>query len=369
MKLLQVIETGGGGSGRHFLDLVAGLAERGHDLTTVYSPVRAEPAFVSDLHDIGGIAVHAVPMRRAVTLQDAADYLALRRLVVRLGRFEIAHGHSSKAGALVRMLPRRLAKARVYTPHALRTMDPTLGRAGRMVYGGIEAALARRTDALIAVSPEEAAHAASLGGPPPRVIVNGVAPRAFLPQATARAHLGLSPDALVVGLVGRLSRQKDPELFVAAIRRAAERLPALVGVLIGDGELRADLERAASGAPVVFAGWQNDAAALLPAFDLFAMTSRYEAMPYVLIEALHAGLPILTTRVGGAEATVLPGRNGTIVPVGVTAEALADALVQLLSDVGSLTAMAHASHELAARFTRDAMVDQTEAVYRSILPN
>lgn len=116
-------------------------------------------------------------MRRAPGPSDLPSFRAISRIIRGAGPFDVIHGHSSKAGALTRLRLPGPHVPRVYTPHAFRTMDPTLGRGGRLIYGGIESLLAWFfTDQLVTVSEDEFAHALSLGLPQERmsVIVNGV---------------------------------------------------------------------------------------------------------------------------------------------------------------------------------------------------
>jgi glycosyltransferase involved in cell wall biosynthesis len=143
------------------------------------------------------------------------------------------------------------------------------------------------------------------------------------PQARrrARAALGLPADALgdsdvpVVGAVGRLTYQKAPEDFVAAI--AALGRPDAIGVWVGGGEL-ADrvgrLARQLSGPRVILAGERADVLDVLPAFDVFALTSRYEGLPTVIVEAMICGVPVVATAVNSVPDIVVPGETGLLVP-------------------------------------------------------
>lgn len=178
LRLLEVLEPSGGGSGRHMLDLCRGMIARGHHVEAVYSPLRAEEGFVRELKSLGLAAVHSVDMARSPGLSDIPAHRALTRIIGR-DRFDIIHGHSSKAGALTRLRLPGVHIPRVYTPHAFRTMDPGLGRLGHLIYGGIETLLARAfTDKLICVSEDEHRHALALGMPAEKlsVVVNGAAP-------------------------------------------------------------------------------------------------------------------------------------------------------------------------------------------------
>lgn len=368
LKIALILETSGGGSGRHVLDLAAGLAGRGHAVTVIWAPDRAQDDFVTQLQALEGVRALALPMRRAVGLHDLRARKALAALLRAEGPFDILHGHSSKAGALLRLLGGGIPGARIYTPHAFRTMDPGLSGAPRMIYGLIERLLAPRADRIIAVSGAEKAHAESLGIAPARVavVVNGVRLPDHADRAGARAAMGLNDDQIAVGFIGRLEPQKDPLRFVSAMARAVTDAPALRGVVIGDGPLRAGAEAAAPAGALRFLGWQ-DGPALIPGLDIFCMTSRYEAMPYTLLEALHAGVPIVTTDVGGAAETVVEGQNGHILPLDSDSAAIGAALAGLAADNARRAGFGQASRQMAQRRSIDAMVDGTLAVYEAAL--
>ncbi|MDO9415987.1 glycosyltransferase family 4 protein [Pararhizobium sp.] len=371
LRLLQVLEPSGGGSGRHFLDLCAGLKARGHHVHAIYSPVRAEQGFVADLQALGLAAVDAVDMKRAPGPSDIAAYRAISSIIARNGPFDAIHGHSSKAGALTRLrLPGRHVP-RVYTPHAFRTMDPTLGKGGRLIYGGIETVLAKFwTDRLICVSDDERRHALSIGVPEDKiaVVVNGVSPPPAGQRDAIRARFGISPDDLVYGFVGRLSQQKAPERLMQAFQKIAATVPASHLLMIGFGEQEAEL-RALIGQSGLSGRIHLTAdiagASAMAAFDLLVMPSRYEAMSYVLLEAAAAGRPIVITDVGGASNVVDNGVNGLIVANSDDVTALAAAM-QRLADPAELTAFTAQAMTRRDRYSLEVMIDKTEAVYRSL---
>ncbi len=363
-KVALILETSGGGSGRHVLDLAEGLAGAGLEVTVIWSPLRAAASFKERLLALQGVRAAEVEMQRAVGLHDLRALRALARCLDDLGPFDVLHGHSSKAGALVRLLPRRIPGTRIYTPHALRTMDPGLGRAGRLIYGTIERLLAGRADRIIAVSSSEYTHARALGIPAAKLatVVNGAALPETARRETARARMGLGPQDVAIGFIGRLDDQKEPLRFVDAVIAATRAAPAACGVVLGDGPLRAACEARAGDAPLRFLGW-CDGPALFPGLDIFCMTSRYEAMPYTLIEALHAGAPIVTTQVGGVEETVIEGENGHILPLDSSSEAIGAVLAQLVTDTDRRRAFSAASTALAEQRTLVQMMAQTRAVY------
>ncbi|NVD38431.1 glycosyltransferase family 4 protein [Ensifer sp. HO-A22] len=371
LRLLEVLEPSGGGSGRHFIDLCRGMHLRGHHVEAVYSPVRAEESFVRELKAVGLPAVHAVDMKRAPGPSDVPAFLALRRIMRRHGPFDIIHGHSSKAGALTRLRLPGHHVPRIYTPHAFRTLDPTLGRGGRLIYGAIEWGLAWfYTDHLICVSDDELSHARSLHMPDERmsVIVNGVAPPSPDMASTIRASFGIAPDAFVFGFIGRLTAQKAPERLVAAFRNVAATVKNSHVVMVGAGEMESMVRKAISESGLqnrmhltsAFTGPQA-----APAFDVLVMPSRYEAMSYVMLEGAAAGKPIIATDIGGARTVIEHGRNGFIVQNSDDVSELAKTMVAAAAPY-TFARLAKAADRLKSRFTLDTMLDRTEMLYRKL---
>ncbi len=372
LSLLQVLEPSGGGSGRHFLDLCRAMQHRGHFVTAIYSPVRAEPAFVAELENMGLDNVIPLAMRRAPGPWDLTAWWQLRKLAAIHGPFDLIHGHSSKAGALTRLrLPGRHVPV-LYTPHAFRTMDPTLGSKGRLIYGGIERLLGTfLTDRLICVSQDEYDHALSLGIPEKRlrVVVNGVNARPISQRTAIRRRYGIPQDALLFGFVGRMTRQKAPERLVEAFARIAPHLPQAHLLMIGIGEL-ADTTR-----EMIRAAGLEDRARIdgsvrgvtaIDAVDVVVMPSRYEAMSYVMLEAAAAGKPLLLADVGGARTVLEHGRNGYIVPNSDDPEALAAAMARL-ADPTRLASFTAEARRRKDGYTLAGMAHATEKIYYDLL--
>lgn len=358
MRILLVIEPSGGGSGRHVIDLAQALIEAGHAVSLIYSPLRAEPRFEAEAAALSLRHLEPLPMRRAVGPWDLGTVLALRRLIARLGPFDVVHGHSTKAGALARLAAPASA-ARVYTPHAFATQNP--GARGAWLYGAAEALLAWAfCEAVIAVSAEEAVHARRRGLPADRlhVVPNGLATSPSQTRLAARRFLGLSDDQRVVGFVGRLSPQKNPVLFAQAVRLAQARDPRILGVLIGEGEL-SEAVRAAGGAAVRLLG-ALDARPLMAGFDLFAVTSRYEGLAYAMLEAAAAGLPILSSEVGGVSLLAEAGVRIDALPLTASPEQWAEALTAALDR----TDAASPGSPLPDRLSAARMAADTVEIYR-----
>ena len=170
-------------------------------------------------------------------------------------------------------------------------------------------------------------------------LLNGVALERFEHDTSARARarerLGLQPQDLVIGCVGRLVELKNHRGLIDVLPELVAGFPRLRLVIVGGGALREQLVQHARqlgvDERVVFAGEQPEVAGLLPAFDVFALPSTTEGLSVALLEAAASGLAIVATAVGGNTEIIEHGRTGLLVPVG-DAAALAGALRSLLSE-------------------------------------
>lgn len=371
MRILHVVEATGGGVGRHVLDLSEGLLDRGHEVFLSYSPRRADRFFRQRLQHLDGLESRDVPLRKRPHPSDLGAVLTIRRLIRTRGPFDVVHGHSSKGGALARLAAAATGTPAVYTPNAIRTMDSSASPLTRFAVASAERLLSRVPGAVIAVSPAEEEHLAGVGIPRRRLhMVPNCVSRVELPsRRRARRRLGIPLDADVVGFVGRLAMQKAPDVLISAFCRVSwNRRDALLAV-IGDGPLRPALQRECEQLGVrdrVLWLGERDGQRSMRAFDVLALPSRYEGLPYVLLEALVAGLPIVTTREASAGLLVEPGVNGLLVPP-EDPDAVADAVLRLLGDEERRAAFGRASRFRACRFGQRRMVDGTVRVYREVI--
>lgn len=371
LRVLLVTQAPGGGVGRHFLDLAETLAARGVEVTGIYSPRKLDAQFAERLNADAVPPMFPLMMRRAIHPLDTADLWRLMRLIRTLGPFDLIHAHSSKGGALARLASRRLGIPSIYTPHAIVTLDPTLRPWQRTLYKQIELWLARQTDAIIAVSEDEAEHLRQLGIDDAKVHVvhNGIDPPRFASRQEVRRQLGIAAGTTVIGFVGRLTPQKAPDVMLEAFSRAFRDRADVQLVMVGSGpsqeETHRHVQRLALASRVKLLG-DVAGAPLMPAFDMFCLSSRYEAMPYVYLEALAAGLPIVSTDVGGSSCAVKANSNGILVqPDDVPA--LAAALATVADNRQMRDRFAACSSEMAQAYTAENMVAQTLEIYEQVL--
>lgn len=203
------------------------------------------------------------------------------------------------------------------------------------------------------------------------VIRNGVDLVRFAPRdrSEARSALGLTPNELVIGTVGRLVAVKDQATLLKTLGCLRDRGLGFTAVIAGAGPLLRELEaqRDALGLDNVrFLGNRHDVERVLAALDLFVLSSQSEGLSNTIQEAMATGLPVVATRVGGADELVVDGESGLLVPPGAP-EALADALFRLARDPVLRTQMGAAGRRRAlALFGLDSMIRSYETLYLSL---
>jgi glycosyltransferase involved in cell wall biosynthesis len=371
-RVLLVVESSGGGTGRHVLDLAEGLTQRGADVHVIYSTGRVDQLFLERLAELRGVRHLAMVMRTSPHPSDLKVVKTVRRYLREFGPFDVIHGHSSKGGAIARLAAVGTGVAAFYTLHGLIMMDPLLPRWKWLFYLTIERGLALRTARIIAVSPEEERAALHLGLGSSRVtlIPNGIGNFKLTSRAEARLAMGVPDDAIVIGFVGRLVEQKAPEVLIEAFATTVKKFPRARLAVVGSGPMEAELrelaERLGVANKIIWLG-ARDARGVLAGFDLFALASRKEGLPYVILEAMSAGLPIVATSSAGVEILVISESNGIVVPPD-DANAFAEGLIRLVSNPDRLARCAASSRERVRQFSIDAMVEKTFAVYRAAMP-
>lgn len=204
-------------------------------------------------------------------------------------------------------------------------------------------------------------------------ILNGVDPAEFAPgrdRAAARARLGVPAGGVHIGCVARLSPIKDHATLIDAFARLRARRQDVHLTLVGDGETRAALEeqveRLGLRGAVTFAGTRRDVHEILPAFDIFAMSSLTEGISLTLIEAAAAGLAIVATRVGGNPEIIDELESGILVPP-QNPGALAEALYLVACNPERERMGLVARQRIHERFNADAMARTYQELYAEVL--
>ena len=292
----------------------------------------------------------------------------LQREIARLGP-DVVHCHNllamTHAGLLrsARCIPRLIA-----TKHG--SVVPTLGRSRH-----VSRWIAQRTR-MVAVSHEVERiirHWCRRTRFPVPVVPNGISAGAFSQarhRQRVRETLGYEPEHCVLGIVARLAAEKDHSTLLKAFQKLQPEHPQSRLAIIGDGPLRTDLEREATELGIAdgvsFLGERHDVAELLSGLDVFVLSSRTEGLPMTILEAMSAGLPIVSTDVGGISTAVEDGRTGCLVPAG-SPPALAVSLKNLIGDPETRRQMGQAGlRKLEQEFNIARTADRYEEIYHSI---
>ncbi len=338
------MEATQGGTRRHVMDIIDGLPRAQFDLLPVVSP-REDGEFVPDLERMwaDGRHVTIVPMRREPSpLRDLVALLRLYR-VFRRERPDVVHAHGSKGGLLGRLAGRIAGVPAVYhTPHVYPFQWARSGLK-RFLFLLAERLLWRLSAKVVAVGRGQADVALTM-----RVasrdrlvtIPNGVDPKKFerlsstKNRSKVRSELGLADDELAVGMVARLAPQKGCGHFIRAAKEVSERHPRARFLLIGSGPLLPYLHALAADLGirdrVTFLGHRPDAERLYAGLDLFVLSSLWEGLPYVLLEAQASGLAVIASRIPGCVELVENGETGYLVELRNESE-IAERICELLA--------------------------------------
>ncbi|HMK97672.1 MAG TPA: glycosyltransferase [Acidimicrobiales bacterium] len=365
-----------GGPARQALLLTKGLSQEFPTVLAAGRPLDVE----GELAD-PDVAVHALPLVRPV--RPLTDVRAVHRAgqLMRQTGAGLVHTHMAKAGAVGRLAaltyfsgPRRPKLVHTFHGHVLQGY---FGGLQQTTFIELERRLARRTDALIAVSPEVRDelldlrigtkgqyHVVPLGFElGPLLAVGSPACR----PGRLRAAAGVPEGVPLVGSIGRLVPIKDH----ATLFRALLEVPRAHLAVLGDGELRGELEALAGELEIAdrthFLGWWPDIPAALADIDLVALSSRNEGTPVALIEALAGARPVVATDVGGVRHVVQEGETGWLCPRGDPA-ALAALIRRGLAEPGSVAQLAQEGRRrMIERFGYERMLADHAALYRDLL--
>ena len=352
--------------------LTRGLGDHGFETRLLAGHLDDGEADFVALRDPDLEVVPIAGLGRSIRL--GGDLRAVWSIYREIRRFSpmIVHTHTAKAGVIGRVAAvaaRVPIRVHTFHGHVLHGyFSPLTTWLVRMV----ERVLARHTTALVAVGQRvgEELVAAGIGTTEKfTAIAPGVGfSGTLLDRADARALLDLPATGPVVLFVGRLTSVKRPDRLLAAFEQVVAKVPDATLAIAGQGDLLEEVRSNAQrlGQSVRFLGWQPDVASLYAACDVVVISSDNEGMPVTLIEAAMAGVPGVTTDVGSASEVVDDQVTGLV--VSTDAEAIAEALIDLLSDPGRRLEMGCAA-ELRARqcFSSERLVADHAALYRHLI--
>jgi glycosyltransferase involved in cell wall biosynthesis len=315
-------------------------------------------------------------------LRDMASWRSLSAFLRRLRRHSnlpmIVHTHSSKAGILGRWAAYAAgAELRVHSIHgfAFHSFQPWWEHG---LYRIAERVTAPITHAFCPVSEANRRKAIECGmlgrGQPAVVLPVAIEPEHYAPDAAdrrrVREELGVGDDETLIGMLACLKPQKAPLDFVRLASRVRATAPRARFFVAGDGDLRpqmeAEISRLGLDDSFRLLGWRRDVRALLGALDVLALTSLWEGLPRVVLEAMVAGKPIVATRVDGTPEAVEDGDNGFLAdPHDV--EGLAERVARLAADPALARRMGERGRARIAEFSAPRILAKLDALYDDLL--
>jgi len=366
LAIVHVLRAPLGGLFRHAVDLVRGQAARGHRVGMIVDSTtggaRADAA-LAELAPQLALGLVRVAISRELGLSDVRALQVASRWI-RQAAPDVVHGHGAKGAALARLTPCAPNAIRVYTPHG----GSLVYRPGTLAggfYRTLERLLKWRTDLFLFESQYIAGlFRAEIGRPPGmvRVVHNGVGETDF---ATIRPQ----PDASDIVCVGELRPVKAFDVLIEALAALNAKGRPVTATIAGDGpdapKLKAMAQQRGVAELVRFAGFR-------PAREAFAMgrmmvvPSRAESLPYVILEAAAAGVPMIATRVGGIPEIFGP-QSGHLIPADDVA-ALAGAIGAALDGPAAIERVSQmVQARVRMEFSLAAMVDGGISAYREAI--
>src|ERR1700737_4731589 len=363
LRILHAVRAPVGGIFRHILDLANGQADRGHEVGIVADSLtggeRAEAAF-REIAPRLKLGVHRIAIHREPSPTDILVWAHFMRLIRRLKPNGL-HGHGAKAGAFIRLKRRSKDSIRIYTPHGGSLHYPRNTFKG-ILYSRLERALMNSTDLFLFESAfARDTYQRTIGIPTGlvRCVFNGVTAGEFDPVVKAA-------DATNVVYVGEFRHIKGADLVIDAVARLRADGKPVTLTLAGDGEeieaLKAQVRSHGLNEAVRFIGHVKARYGFSKG-ELLVVPSRGDSMPYVVIEAGAAGIPMIAANVGGIPEIFGTHTDALFAPSNVGA--IADANKRTLDDPAAALEPAKSLRERISRhFSQDAMVEGVLAGYR-----
>lgn len=378
--LLVITRLTIGGDTNVVLDIASYL--NSHPDFEAHLAVGPVPENEVDLTHLAG--ERAIPTKMIPTLVNRINpWLNLQAILelyahIHQGKYDIVHTHSSVAGVIG-----RLAAVTAGVPVIIHHvhgwgLQEDMSKKMRMLYLALERFCAKFTSRIIAVSRpniekgltyrvcEEEKFA---------LIYYGIDLEKFRQQIDRRKvclELGLDPECKIVGMIGRLDKQKNPLDFIRAAAIVAKNFPKVQFLIAGDGSLRAECERLIDEVNLrgkfFILGYRNDIDQIMPLLTMTVLSSLWEGLPIVFEESMSAGKPIVANDVDGARDVIINGKSGYLVKPHEPRE-MADRILELLNNDELCYEMGIIAKQYSERFSSERMIEEIESLYRELLKN
>lgn len=375
-RVLQIITVlGTGGATKVVLDIASHFHQHpDYEVEIVTGPIVDGRVDMRPIACQQGIKIHTVPtlVNHISPLINAKALNDIRRIIVQ-GRFDIVHTHSSVAGIVGRAAA-KMARTPTVVHHVHGWgLQEDMTRAVRLLYLGLERISARYTDRMVVVSKPDLDKGLSYRIAQKekfRLIYNGIELERFRQsynEQEVRAELGVAPHTKLIGMIGRLDRQKNPCDFIRAAALVAAHDKHVQFLFVGDGPLRTkceDLIRELNLEDKFFLlGFRDDVAKILSILTFTAMSSLWEGLPIAFLEAMGAGKPIIANNVDGARDVVVNGETGFLIVPHQPAQ-MAERMLYLLTHEKLCDEIGRLAQQRSNYFSVERMVQQIESLYQ-----
>ena len=368
LEFRSVRGTGGGPEKTILMGAAIADAKNVH-VTVCYLRDRRDDVFAIDMRALQANVDYVEVIERHSF--DPQVWPQLKRIIAER-KIDILHAHDYKTDLLALLLSRSCGVA------ALSTVHGWTGHSARekYCYYPTDKRVLARFPRLIAVSSDIARELMRHGAPEARVttVLNGIDHRQFKRDeskvADARAALGLEPQHLALGAVGRLEPQKRFDLLIDAFADLHAKRPELRLIIAGDGSQRRALEEQRNGRglteSVILTGHVNDVTPLHHAFDLFVQSSDYEGTPNSVLEAMALETPVVATEAGGTAELVHDGVHGRTVPVGRIDKLMHGINAALLDPSATRRMATRARQRVEGDLSFESRVRRVENIYQEV---
>ncbi len=376
-KVVHIItKLENGGAQRNTLYTVEHLDRKGYEPILIFGPGGGLDRDAEALPDVRIIKIPLL-IRKINLFKDCIALLWLI-IVLKFAKVQIVHTHSSKAGILGRWAA-YFARVPViiHTFHGFGFHDyqsPIV----KWLYIILERVTAKKTHALIAVSKENVTKGLhyNIGIPNQYTVIHSGIKfddfcNADVDIQAKKKELGINTDSHLIGMVACFKPQKAPLDFIRMAAIVARELPEVQFLLVGDGELRHDIEEKIKELQlkdkVILAGWRDDIAEIMRILDIFVLTSLWEGLPRVIPEALLSGVCVIATDVDGTREIITDGANGILFAPG-DVEDLSEKVVRLIKDEQFREKILKQSRESVDKnYNIDIMVKEIEDLYQECI--
>lgn len=372
IKILYILEATSGGTQKHVIDIAKKIDKSEFQIDIIYSTNRNKH-FQKET-DGQFNQMYGLPIRRGASITDLANIIRIKKIISH-NNYDIVHCHSTKAGFVGRLAAFVSRHPNViYSPHGFMFCDKSV-ILKRQLYLLLEKFLGYLTKKLIAVSGSERDLALEHRIVPDKKIItlyNSIDPAEYTDFSyTNRVinKLEQNKSDIILGTVGRLYYQKDPITLIKSFKLINNKFPKTKLIIVGDGPLEKECNKLIKELNLIdrieLAGYQINSKNYYRLFDIFILSSRYEGLPYALLEAMIMGIPAVGTDVVGIKDLIIPGETGYLAKEGDYV-GLANAVIHMLKNPEILTRFSENARRLTySKFNFNEGIKEYEQFYSS----